>query len=137
MYLEGSDQHRGWFQSSLLTGVAAEGVAPYKTILTHGFVLDEKGYKMSKSLGNVVDPRLVIEGGKNQKQEPAFGADTLRLWVASTDYTSDVLIGGNILKQTSDAYRKLRGTIRFLMGNVNDFDPAEDAVPLRRAPRVR
>ena len=135
MYLEGSDQHRGWFQSSLLTGVAAEGVAPYKTILTHGFVLDEKGYKMSKSLGNVVDPRLVIEGGKNQKQEPAFGADTLRLWVASTDYTSDVLIGGNILKQTSDAYRKLRGTIRFLMGNVNDFDPAEDAVPYDELPR--
>ena len=134
MYLEGSDQHRGWFQSSLLTGVAAEGVAPYKTILTHGFVLDEKGYKMSKSLGNVVDPRLVIEGGKNQKQEPAFGADTLRLWVASTDYTSDVLIGGNILKQTSDAYRKLRGTIRFLMGNVNDFNPAEDAVPYDELP---
>jgi isoleucyl-tRNA synthetase len=129
LYLEGSDQHRGWFQSSLLTGVAATGKAPYKTILTHGFVLDEKGYKMSKSLGNVVDPRLIIEGGKNQKTDPAFGADTLRLWVASTDYTSDVLIGMNILKQTSDNYRKLRGTLRFLMGNIGDFDPAANAVP--------
>ena len=86
LYLEGSDQHRGWFQSSLLTSVAANGAAPYKTILTHGFVLDEKGHKMSKSLGNVVDPRLVIEGGKNLKTEPAYGADTLRLWVASADY---------------------------------------------------
>ena len=134
MYLEGSDQHRGWFQSSLLTGVAAAGNAPYEKILTHGFVLDEKGYKMSKSLGNVIDPRLIIEGGKNQKTEPAFGADTLRLWVASTDYTSDVLIGMNILKQTSDAYRKLRGTLRFLMGNIGDFDPAADAVPYDQLP---
>eukprot|EP00740_Mantoniella_antarctica_P011531 CAMPEP_0181385712 /NCGR_PEP_ID=MMETSP1106-20121128/22716_1 /TAXON_ID=81844 /ORGANISM="Mantoniella antarctica, Strain SL-175" /LENGTH=1100 /DNA_ID=CAMNT_0023505811 /DNA_START=222 /DNA_END=3524 /DNA_ORIENTATION=- len=134
LYLEGSDQHRGWFQSSLLTGVAATGKAPYKTILTHGFVLDEKGYKMSKSLGNVVDPRLIIEGGKNQKTDPAFGADTLRLWVASTDYTSDVLIGMNILKQTSDNYRKLRGTLRFLMGNIGDFDPAANAVPYEELP---
>lgn len=134
LYLEGSDQHRGWFQSSLLTGVAAVGQSPYKTILTHGFVLDEKGYKMSKSLGNVIDPRLVIEGGKNQKTDPAFGADTLRLWVASTDYTSDVLIGGNILRQTSDGYRKLRGTLRFLMGNLGDFDPAADAVPYEDLP---
>ena len=134
VYLEGSDQHRGWFQSSLLTSVAANGVAPYKTILTHGFVLDEKGHKMSKSLGNVVDPRLVIEGGKNLKQEPAYGADTLRLWVASADYASDVLIGGNVLKQTSDAYRKLRGTLRFLMGNVGDFDPKTDAVPFDELP---
>ena len=89
---------------------------------------------MSKSLGNVIDPRLIIEGGKNQKTEPAFGADTLRLWVASTDYTSDVLIGMNILKQTSDAYRKLRGTLRFLMGNIGDFDPAADAVPYDQLP---
>ena len=93
LYLEGSDQHRGWFQSSLLTSVAATGVAPYKKVLTHGFVLDEKGYKMSKSLGNVVDPRLVIDGGKDLKAQPAYGADVLRLWVASVDYTSDVLIG--------------------------------------------
>ena len=134
VYLEGSDQHRGWFQSSLLTSVAANGVAPYKKILTHGFVLDEKGHKMSKSLGNVVDPRLVIEGGKNLKQDPAYGADTLRLWVASADYASDVLIGGNVLKQTSDAYRKLRGTLRFLMGNVGDFDPKTDAVPYDELP---
>ena len=134
LYLEGSDQHRGWFQSSLLTGVAATGSAPYKTILTHGFVLDEKGYKMSKSLGNVIDPRMVIEGGKNQKQEPGYGADTLRLWVASTDYSGDVSIGMNIIKQTSEAYRKLRGTIRFLMGVLDDFNPAEqvsyDSLPL-------
>ena len=129
MYLEGSDQHRGWFQSSLLTGVAAEGKAPYETVLTHGFVLDEKGFKMSKSLGNVVDPKTIIEGGKNQKTDPAYGADTLRMWVASTDYTGDVLLGQNVLKQTSEQYRKLRGTVRFLMGNVGDFDPAEDAVP--------
>jgi len=125
MYLEGSDQHRGWFQSSLLTGVASTGQAPYKKILTHGFVLDEKGYKMSKSLGNVIDPRTVIEGGKNQKTEPGYGADTLRLWVASTDYTGDVSIGMNIIKQTSEAYRKLRGTIRFLMGVLDDFKPTE------------
>ena len=134
LYLEGSDQHRGWFQSSLLTSVAANGAAPYKTILTHGFVLDEKGHKMSKSLGNVVDPRLVIEGGKNLKTEPAYGADTLRLWVASADYASDVLIGPGVLKQTSDAYRKLRGTLRFLMGNVGDFDPTSDAVPYANLP---
>ena len=109
MYLEGSDQHRGWFQSSLLTGVAAEGKAPYETVLTHGFVLDEKGFKMSKSLGNVVDPKTIIEGGKNQKTDPAYGADTLRMWVASTDYTGDVLLGQNVLKQTSEQYRKLQG----------------------------
>jgi len=79
LYLEGSDQHRGWFQSSILTSVASRGVAPYKTVLTHGFVLDEKGYKMSKSLGNVVDPLFIIEGGGNQKENPAYGADTLRV----------------------------------------------------------
>ena len=104
LYLEGSDQHRGWFQSSLLTSVAATGRAPYKTLLTHGFVLDENGYKMSKSKGNVVDPNFVIEGGKNQKTEPGYGADTLRLWVASTDYNSDVSIGSNVIKQTSENY---------------------------------
>lgn len=107
LYLEGSDQHRGWFQSSLLTSVAATGQAPYKSVLTHGFVLDDKGYKMSKSLGNVVDPRDVIEGGKDQKKQPGLGADVLRLWVSSVDYTSDVLIGGFILSQVSDAYRKV------------------------------
>jgi isoleucyl-tRNA synthetase len=92
LYLEGSDQHRGWFQSSLLTAVAATGGAPYRRVLTHGFVLDERGAKMSKSLGNVVDPRAVIEGGKDQKAAPACGADVLRLWVASVDYASDVMV---------------------------------------------
>eukprot|EP00802_Teleaulax_amphioxeia_P002182 Tamp_02184.p1 GENE.Tamp_02184~~Tamp_02184.p1 ORF type:complete len:1015 (-),score=352.78 Tamp_02184:1516-4146(-) len=128
MYLEGSDQHRGWFQSSLLTSVAANGIAPYKTVLTHGFVLDEKGFKMSKSLGNVVDPKIVIDGGANQKQQPAFGADVLRLWVASVDYTGDVRIGGNIMSQVSDACRKIRNTLRYILGNLNDFVPAEHTV---------
>ncbi|EDZ96260.1 isoleucyl-tRNA synthetase [Limnospira maxima CS-328] len=127
IYLEGSDQHRGWFQSSLLTSVANHGIAPYKTVLTHGFVLDEKGYKMSKSLGNVVDPAVVINGGKNQQQDPAYGADILRLWVSSVDYSADVPLGKNILKQMSDVYRKIRNTARFLLGNLHDFDPAKDA----------
>jgi isoleucyl-tRNA synthetase len=134
MYLEGSDQHRGWFQSSLLTSVATTGEAPYKTVLTHGFVLDEQGRKMSKSLGNVVDPAVVIEGGKNQKQEPPYGADVLRLWVSSVDYSSDVPLGKNILKQMADVYRKIRNTARFLLGNLHDFDPAQDAVPYEQLP---
>lgn len=124
LYLEGSDQHRGWFQSSLLTSVAAQNQAPYKAVLTHGFVLDEKGYKMSKSLGNVVDPLSVINGGNNQKIDPAYGADVLRLWVASVDYTGDVCIGKNIIKQTFESYRKLRNTARYLIGNLADFTPA-------------
>ena len=129
LYLEGSDQHRGWFQSSLLTSVASEGIAPYKNVLTHGFVLDDKGMKMSKSVGNVVDPRKIIIGGNNQKTEPALGADVLRLWVASVDYTSDVLIGDRIISQVADVYRKIRFTLRYILGNLSDFDPAEDAVP--------
>eukprot|EP00428_Durinskia_dybowskii_P077639 CAMPEP_0170356710 /NCGR_PEP_ID=MMETSP0117_2-20130122/1318_1 /TAXON_ID=400756 /ORGANISM="Durinskia baltica, Strain CSIRO CS-38" /LENGTH=966 /DNA_ID=CAMNT_0010610827 /DNA_START=189 /DNA_END=3089 /DNA_ORIENTATION=- len=129
MYLEGSDQHRGWFQSSLLTSVAAQGVAPYKTVLTHGFVLDEKGYKMSKSLGNVIDPARIIEGGSNQKLEPAYGADTLRLWVSGVDYSGDVCVGSNIMKQVSESSRKLRNTMRYLLGSVSDFNPAVHAVP--------
>ena len=136
MYLEGSDQHRGWFQSSLLTSVANNGVAPYKTVLTHGFVLDEKGRKMSKSLGNVVDPQIVIEGGKNQQQDPAYGADILRLWVSSVDYSSDVPLGKNMLKQLADVYRKIRNTARFLLGNLHDFDPAKDAVPYEKLPAL-
>lgn len=128
MYLEGSDQHRGWFQSSLLTSVATEGVAPYKTVLTHGFVLDEKGYKMSKSMGNVVDPAVIIEGGNNQKKEPPYGADLLRLWASSVDYSADVPIGQGILKQLADAYRKIRNTVRFMLGNLHDFDPKTDGV---------
>ncbi|BAS56455.1 isoleucyl-tRNA synthetase [Leptolyngbya boryana NIES-2135] len=136
IYLEGSDQHRGWFQSSLLTSVAVNGHAPYKAVLTHGFTLDEQGRKQSKSLGNVVDPMVVIEGGKNQQQEPPYGADILRLWVSSVDYTNDVPIGKNILKQMSDVYRKIRNTARFLLGNLHDFDPAKDAVPYEQLPEL-
>ncbi len=98
-------------------------------MLTHGFVLDDKGTKMSKSVGNVVDPRKIIAGGNNQKTEPAFGADVLRLWVASVDYTSDVLIGDRIIGQVADVYRKVRFTLRYILGNLSDFDPAKDAVP--------
>jgi isoleucyl-tRNA synthetase len=129
LYLEGSDQHRGWFQSSLLTSVAASGRAPYRAVLTHGFVLDEKGAKMSKSIGNVVDPRTVIEGGKDAKKEPPYGADVLRLWVASVDYSSDVMIGGKIIGQVADVYRKVRFTLRFLLGNLSDYDPTSNAAP--------
>ncbi|QHV01725.1 isoleucine--tRNA ligase [Synechocystis sp. CACIAM 05] len=136
MYLEGSDQHRGWFQSSLLTSVAVNGIAPYKTVLTHGFVLDEKGHKMSKSLGNVVDPYQIINGGKNQKQEPAYGADVLRLWVASVDYANDVPIGQGILKQLVDVRNKIRNTARFLLGNLHDFNPETDAVAYEDLPEL-
>lgn len=127
IYLEGSDQHRGWFQSSLLTSVATNGIAPYKTVLTHGFVLDEKGRKMSKSEGNVVDPALVIK---------EYGADVLRLWVSSVDYSADVPLGKNILKQQSDVYRKIRNTAKFLLGNLHDFDPAKDAVAFEDLPEL-
>jgi len=136
MYLEGSDQHRGWFQSSLLTSVANNGIAPYKKVLTHGFVLDENGRKMSKSLGNVVDPAIVIDGGNNKKTEPAYGADVLRLWVSSVDYYSDVPIGKNILKQLADVYRKIRNTARFLLGNLHDFDPDKDAIAYSDLPEL-
>jgi isoleucyl-tRNA synthetase len=119
MYLEGSDQHRGWFQSSLLTSVATKGRAPYKVVLTHGFVVDETGKKMSKSLGNVVDPDDVIK---------QYGADVLRLWVASVNYTDDIPIGKNMLAQLAEVYRKLRNTARFLLGNLHDFDPQSDSV---------
>ncbi|MGA9378827.1 MAG: isoleucine--tRNA ligase [Phormidium sp.] len=136
IYLEGSDQHRGWFQSSLLTSVASNGCAPYKTVLTHGFVLDEQNRKMSKSLGNVVDPSIVIEGGKNQKEEPAYGADVLRLWVSSVDYSTDVPLGKNLLKQMGDIRSKIRNTARFLLGNLHDFDPQKDAVPYNELPEL-
>ncbi|XP_054804548.1 isoleucine--tRNA ligase, chloroplastic/mitochondrial [Prosopis cineraria] len=135
LYLEGTDQHRGWFQSSLLTSVATRGKAPYSGVVTHGFVLDEKGLKMSKSLGNVVDPRIVIEGGKNQKETPAYGADVLRLWVSSVDYTGDVMIGPQILRQMSEIYRKLRGTLRYLLANLHDWK-AYYAVPYHELPRI-
>ena len=134
LYLEGSDQHRGWFQSSLLTSVAVHGHAPYRRVLTHGFTLDEKGRKMSKSLGNVVDPAVLVEGGKNEKQEPPFGADVLRLWVSSVDYAADVPLGPGIVKQLADVYRKVRNTARYLLGNLHDFVPQRDAVPYGQLP---
>jgi isoleucyl-tRNA synthetase len=136
LYLEGSDQHRGWFQSSLLTSVATNGHAPYKTVLTHGYTVDEQGRKMSKSLGNGVDPTVVIDGGKNQKEEPPYGADVLRLWVSSVDYSADVPISKNILKQLADARNKIRNTARFLLGNLHDFDPSKDAVPYEQLPQL-
>ncbi len=123
LYLEGSDQHRGWFQSSLLTSVAVNGHAPYRRVITHGFTLDEKGRKMSKSLGNVVDPAVLVEGGKNEKQQPPYGADVLRLWVSSVDYSADVPLGPGIIKQLADVTRKVRNTARYLLGNLHDFDP--------------
>ncbi len=136
IYLEGSDQHRGWFQSSLLTSVACNGHAPYKQVLTHGYVLDENGRKMSKSLGNGVDPRVIIEGGNNQKQEPPYGADVLRLWVSSVDYSGDMRLGMRNVKQMSDVYRKIRNTARFLLGNLADFDPKQDAIAYEDLPEL-
>ena len=136
IYLEGSDQHRGWFQSSLLTSVAANGHAPYRKVLTHGYVLDENGRKMSKSLGNGVDPKVIIEGGNNKKQEPPYGADVLRLWVSSVDYSGDMRLGMRNVKQMADVYRKIRNTARFLLGNLHDFDPKKDAVPYAELPAL-
>ncbi|KAL3685804.1 hypothetical protein R1sor_003826 [Riccia sorocarpa] len=135
LYLEGSDQHRGWFQSSLLTSVATKGGAPYKKVVTHGFLLDQKGNKMSKSLGNVLDPKTVIEGGKNAKEEPGYGADVLRLWVSSVDYAGDVMMGPQIIRQTSDVYRKIRGTLRYLLSNLHDYTP-DMAVDYENLPDV-
>ncbi|MDE2014232.1 MAG: isoleucine--tRNA ligase [Alphaproteobacteria bacterium] len=116
LYLEGSDQHRGWFQSSLLEGCATTGHAPYRAILTHGFVLDEKGHKMSKSLGNTLAPKVICD--KN-------GADILRLWAASSDFTEDLRIGQDIIKANVDSYRRLRNTIRFMLANLSGFSEAE------------
>jgi len=121
LYLEGSDQHRGWFQSSLLTGCASDGHAPYKALLTHGFVVDAKGHKMSKSKGNVVAPQKVMD---------TYGADILRLWVASTDYSGELTISDEILKRAVDGYRRIRNTLRFLLANTADFDIAQNAVAL-------
>ena len=119
MYLEGSDQHRGWFQSSLLTSIATQGKAPYKQVLTHGFVFGEDGRKMSKSLGNYIRPDDIIKN---------YGADILRLWAASVDYKNDTKIGDNIVKQLAEIFKKTRNTARFLLGNIFDFDPAIDYV---------
>ncbi|HJV44801.1 MAG TPA: isoleucine--tRNA ligase [Bacillota bacterium] len=127
MYLEGSDQYRGWFNSSLSTAVAVYGRAPYRNVLSHGFVLDGEGRKMSKSLGNVIIPNEVMN---------KLGADILRLWVASVDYTADVRISDKIMNQISEVYRKIRNTFRFLLGNLEGFDPTKDSVPFEQLPEL-
>ena len=119
LYLEGADQYRGWFQSSLLTSVATKGVAPYKTVVTHGWVVDGEGKKMSKSLGNTIIPDDIVK---------QYGADILRLWVASSDYHADIRVSNDILKQLSEIYRKIRNTARFILGNISDFNPNTDMV---------
>jgi isoleucyl-tRNA synthetase len=123
LYLEGSDQHRGWFMSSLMTGVSIKNHAPYKQVLTHGFTVDGEGRKMSKSLGNVVSPQDVMN---------KLGADILRLWVATTDYTSEMTVSDEILNRAADKYRRIRNTARFLLANLNGFNPATDLVPLEQ-----
>ncbi|MFK8021204.1 MAG: isoleucine--tRNA ligase [Pseudomonadales bacterium] len=119
MYLEGSDQHRGWFQSSLLTSVAINGVAPYKAAMTHGFTVDSDGRKMSKSLGNVIAPQKIMQ---------TLGADVLRLWIAATDYRDEIAVSDEIFKRTADSYRRIRNTIRFMLSNINGFEPENHAV---------
>ena len=120
LYLEGSDQHRGWFQSSLLTSVAMnDGEQPYRNVVTHGFTVDAKGMKMSKSKGNVVAPQKVMN---------ALGADVLRLWVAATDYRTEMSVSDEILKRMADAYRRIRNTARYLLSNLDGFDPEENSV---------
>ena len=123
LYLEGSDQHRGWFQSSLLTGCAIDGRAPYNALLTHGFVVDGSGHKMSKSKGNVVAPQKVMD---------TYGADILRLWAASTDYSGELTISDEILKRVADNYRKIRNTCKFLLANIADFDVSKDLLPVEQ-----
>ena len=125
LYLEGADQHRGWFQTSLLASVAVADKAPYKAVLTHGFIVDEQGRKMSKSLQNGVAPEKITNRD---------GADILRLWVASADYRSDIHISDGIIKNLSEEYRRIRNTARFMLGNLNGFDPAKDSVPFEKMP---
>ena len=120
LYLEGSDQHRGWFHSSLLTSVAMHGRAPYRGVLTHGFTVDDKGRKMSKSIGNILAP---------QKLTSTLGADVVRLWIAATDYANEMSVSDEILRRMADSYRRMRNTLRFLLGNLHEFDPAQHAVP--------
>ncbi len=127
LYLEGSDQHRGWFQTSLLTSVANREVAPYKAVLTHGFIVDGEGRKMSKSIGNVIAPQEIID---------KYGADILRLWVASTDYRNDIRISQTIIKNLTESYRRIRNTARFLLGNLNGFDPAISSVRSEDMPEM-
>jgi isoleucyl-tRNA synthetase len=121
LYLEGSDQHRGWFQSSLLTGCAINGHAPFKALLTHGFVVDGSGHKMSKSKGNVIAPQKIFD---------TLGADILRLWVAATDYSGELTISDEILKRVVESYRRIRNTLRFLLANTADYDHAKHALPV-------
>ncbi len=123
LYLEGSDQHRGWFQSSLLTGCATNGRAPFKALLTHGFVVDGHGHKMSKSKGNVIAPQKILD---------TLGADILRLWTASTDYSGELTISDEILKRVVESYRRIRNTLRFLLANISDFDPQQHALPVEQ-----
>ena len=112
LYLEGSDQHRGWFQSSLLTSIAMKGIAPYKSVLTHGFVVDEEGKKMSKSIGNVITPQEVIDQS---------GADILRFWIASTDFRGEMAFSKDILNRSIDGFRRIRNTMRFMISNLYDY----------------
>jgi isoleucyl-tRNA synthetase len=121
LYLEGSDQHRGWFQSSLLTGCAINSRAPFKALLTHGFVVDGNGHKMSKSKGNVIAPQKIFD---------TLGADILRLWAASTDYSGELTISDEILKRVVESYRRIRNTLRFLLANIADFDTSQHALPV-------
>jgi isoleucyl-tRNA synthetase len=127
LYLEGSDQHRGWFQASLIPGVCIDGRPPFETVLTHGFVVDGDGRKMSKSLGNVISPDEIIKN---------YGADILRLWVASSDYNEDIRISKEILTRLSEAYRKIRNTARFILSNLYDFDPDTDKVGYADLPTI-
>ena len=120
LYLEGSDQHRGWFHSSLLVGLGTRDAAPYKQVLTHGFVVDEDGRKMSKSLGNVIEPNTIIK---------RHGAEILRLWAAMVDYREEMRLGQEILDRVVEAYRKIRNTLRIMTANLYDFDPSTDTVP--------
>ena len=121
MYLEGSDQHRGWFQSSLLTSCAINERAPYKQVLTHGFTVDQNGHKMSKSLGNVIPPQKVVN---------SLGADILRLWIGSTDYSGEMTVSDEILNRSADSYRRIRNTMRFMLANMQGFDPKNDLVDM-------
>jgi isoleucyl-tRNA synthetase len=136
VYLEGSDQHRGWFQSSLLTSVAVRGVAPYKCVVTHGFVMDASGRKMSKSLGNVVSPGHLIDGFPGDRGWPAYGVDVARYWVCSSDWTHDVAISPELLAACSDGVRRMRNICRFALGALHDFTPGGCAVSLQGMRRL-
>lgn len=131
LYLEGKDQLGGWFQSSLLTSVATRSKAPFRTVMVHGFTLGEKGEKMSKSLGNVINPDTIISGGKDHSKEPPYGADILRWWIAESNVFTEVTIGPSVLSAARDDISKLRNTLRFLLGNLTGFNPETDSVPVK------